>query len=469
MLPYKYKLFGGAMGGGKSKWLCEEVKDLSIKYPGNRIIMARYHLSDFKNSTLKLLLEALSELPKEIYNPATGHNKAENTIKLFQGTNHVSEIIYMGMSEESSVSKMKSMEIGAIALDEASEIPQSHFLMSQSRLRHKLPDGTRPQYFGLMATNPDECWLRDAFVEGGRTEEYEVDDEKGQKKTIEVTLHDYVVELKDGTTRTEYYCFIPSLPSDNPYLPYDYEANLRAIYPPDWVDKFMNGSWDCLTGNDIIISRDLVKAAVNRDIVQEDKPVVAVDVARYGDDEIIIYYGKGNMLLEREVWHRQSTMDTAVKVFNMYKKHNARLCVIDDIGVGGGVTDKLAELGAEILPINCGRRTEDEHYFNLKAKMWFHAQKLFQEGKVSILDDKELIKQLASVKYKIRTHGSKIQIEGKDDTKKRLGRSPDRADAFILMLWGVRYIQDASRDFRRGRPIDFIAKPAQNPYGWDRS
>ena len=80
----RYKLFGGAMGGGKSRWLCEEVKNLSLKYPGNRGIMCRYHLSDFKNSTLKTLIECLPEdLIKNhnLQDHTTGHRNRQTAAR----------------------------------------------------------------------------------------------------------------------------------------------------------------------------------------------------------------------------------------------------------------------------------------------------------------------------------------------------------------------------------------------------
>ena len=78
-LTNRYKLFGGAMGGGKSRWLCEEVLQLCMQYPGNRGVICRYHLSDFKNSTFKTLMEVIPEdLIKEF-------NKTDGLIKLING------------------------------------------------------------------------------------------------------------------------------------------------------------------------------------------------------------------------------------------------------------------------------------------------------------------------------------------------------------------------------------------------
>ena len=55
----------------------------------------------------------------------------------------------------------------------------------------------------------------------------------------------------------------------------------------------------------------------------------------------------------------------------------------------------------------------------------------FESGDIDIEDDEELISQLSNIKYKINSRGQ-IQIESKDDMKKRGLPSPDRADALML-------------------------------------
>jgi phage terminase large subunit len=416
----RYKLFGGAMGGGKSKWLCEEIKELSMQFPGNRGVICRYHLSDFKNSTLKTLLETI---PQELI---LNHNLAEHTITLVGG----SEIIYLGLSEEENVSKLKSMELGWFAIDEASEIQKNHFLLFQSRLRRRLPNGSFPKYYGLLASNPDDCWLKDDFVlQGGGSD----------------------------------YVFIPSLPKDNPFLPLDYEAQLRKTYPEDWVKRFLEGSWDDLAGGDTVIPSDWIRSAINRTIVVEDKKIISCDVARFGDDEIVIQYGNGNMLLEQDISHKQSLMETVGRIITKRKATDSRLIMIDDIGVGGGVTDALREQGENVYPVNVGEKSEDERFRNLKTQMWWHARDLFQTNNVSIINDPILIRQLGSVKFYYLSNG-KIAVEAKDDTKKRLGTSPDRADAFVQLLWGSRMIVDESRDFNR---VPMFQDIIRDDYGWN--
>ena len=418
----RYKLFGGAMGGGKTRWLCEEGKILSLEYPGNRGVMCRYHLQDFKNSTLKTLLECF---PPQLIEK---HNQAEHTITLTNG----SEIIYFGLSEPENVSKLKSMEIGWFAIDEASEVSKEHFLLFQSRLRRRLPDGTLPNFYGLLATNPEDCWLKDDFVLGGGGSDY---------------------------------IFIPSLPRDNPYLPKDYEAMLRKTYPEDWVQRFLEGSWDDLAAGNIVIKSEWVSMAVNREIPIEDKPILGADIARFGDDEIVLTRFNGYQMKEQDVTAKANLMETVGKIVWMRKKDNVKLLVIDDAALGGGVTDRLKEQKERVLPVNGGSRAlNSEKFANLKSEMWWYARDLFRLGKVSIINDPILKRQLATVKYLYRSNG-KIMIEPKKEVKSRLGRSPDRADALVLALWGNRFIHDSATDYLRHNSA--VTQKRDSGYGWN--
>ena len=410
------------MGGGKSRWLCEEAKELSMAYPGNRGVLCRYRLSDFKNSTFKTLMECF---PRDIIK---GHNQTEHIITLANN----SEILYFGLSEPENVEKLKSMEIGFFGMDEASEIPKEHFLLFQSRLRRRLPSGIFPPYYGLLTSNPDDCWLKDDFVLNGGGSDY---------------------------------IFIPSLPRDNPFLPPDYEKQLRKTYPEDWIQRYLEGSWDELSGGDMVIPSDWVRASVNKELPIEDKPLVAYDIARFGDDEIVGYYSKGNTLMEQDITSKKSLMETVGRVIDMRRKHHCRLIVVDDAGLGGGVTDRLREMKEPVLAINGGERAISERFGNLKSEMWWYARDLFRDGKVSILNDPILIRQLSSVKYIYRSNG-KILVEPKSEVKSRLGRSPDRADALILLLWGASKLRDPARDFARRSFIDRNKENRNNPYGW---
>jgi hypothetical protein len=96
--------------------------------------------------------------------------------------------------------------------------------------------------------------------------------------------------------------------------------------------------------------------------------------------------------------------------------------------------DSLEECGYENVGVNVSERSRDsERYHNLRAELWSNFREFLDPEKeaISLPPDDELLSELASVKYKIDSRGA-IQIEAKEDMKKRLGHSPDRADAAVL-------------------------------------
>jgi len=70
-------------------------------------------------------------------------------------------------------------------------------------------------------------------------------------------------------------------------------------------------------------------------------------------------------------------------------------------------------------------------YRNLKAELWYKAKSWLEQRDCRLPKDELLIAELATVRYSFTSNG-KIQIEGKDEIRKRGLASPDKADAFCL-------------------------------------
>ena len=111
---------------------------------------------------------------------------------------------------------------------------------------------------------------------------------------------------------------------------------------------------------------------------------------------------------------------------------------VDDDGVGGGVTDRLREVIKEkrlrLSVVDChngGKANDSDHYANWVTEKYFGLKERFVEGDIVLPKDDELTAQLSTRKYSINSRGQLI-IEDKASYKKRIGRSPDRADALIL-------------------------------------
>ena len=110
--------------------------------------------------------------------------------------------------------------------------------------------------------------------------------------------------------------------------------------------------------------------------------------------------------------------------------------LVDSIGLGAGVVDRLRELRLPARGINVAESPAmGGTYRNLKAELWYKAKACLEARDCWLPKDEMLIAELATVRYTFTSNG-KIQIEGKDEIRKRGLPSPDRADAFCLTFAG---------------------------------
>ena len=161
----------------------------------------------------------------------------------------------------------------------------------------------------------------------------------------------------------------------------------------------------------------------------------AVDVARFGDDDTVIGIRTGPVVEPFSVVHGHDTMAVAQQVKLLAYERHPHSIAVDSIGIGAGVVDRLMQMGIEgVIPINVAKAAFDqENFANRRAELYWGLRERFREGVIVIPNDEKLIEELASIRYFIASLG-KIQIESKDQMKRRLGGSPDRADALALLM-----------------------------------
>ena len=189
-------------------------------------------------------------------------------------------------------------------------------------------------------------------------------------------------------------------------------------------------------GEDTLIPLLWIELAMERfEDTEEGDPVqIGADIAAYGSDKTVIAVRKGQKVLPLNVYSQKNTRETAGLIQLTAREHETRKISVDEIGIGRGVVDSLEEDGYENVGVNVAEKSSDmERFHNLRAELWWNLRELLNPEKepISLPPDDELLSELASVKYKIDARGA-IQIESKDDMKKRLGHSPDRADAVVL-------------------------------------
>jgi hypothetical protein len=131
---------------------------------------------------------------------------------------------------------------------------------------------------------------------------------------------------------------------------------------------------------------------------------------------------------------KRDTMEVSGWVAQQAKKENPHQIMVDVIGIGSGVYDRLHEQGFPVVSVNVAERaTDSDEYARIRDELWGRVRGALQEG-LSLPDDEELAGQLSAPKYKFDSAG-RIVIEKKEDLKARGVDSPDRADALCLSFY----------------------------------
>ena len=118
---------------------------------------------------------------------------------------------------------------------------------------------------------------------------------------------------------------------------------------------------------------------------------------------------------------------------NLPDKARARGCiVIDAVGMGGGVADRLKQLGYVVDEYIGGAfavRGKKE-FINQRAASFWRLRELLESRRIAFPAEPRLVEELLALRW--RDLGGRIALEQKDKLKSRLGRSPDAADALAM-------------------------------------
>ncbi|MEE8289773.1 MAG: hypothetical protein V3R25_10215 [Nitrosomonadaceae bacterium] len=183
--------------------------------------------------------------------------------------------------------------------------------------------------------------------------------------------------------------------------------------------------------------------------------IIAVDVARFGDDQTVIGCKQGRKVWPFDKYRGMDTMETANKVAEKIREFKPDAVFVDGGGVGGGVIDRLKQLGHKVIEVNFGSSPRDKkQYANKRAEMYGDLRDALKAG-LDIPDDHELHDELIAVEYGFNAK-QQIQLEKKEDMKKRGLSSPDCGDTAALFF---------AEQIARAKPQNYSIPDAVNHYG----
>lgn len=216
-----------------------------------------------------------------------------------------------------------------------------------------------------------------------------------------------------------------------------YQSRVRGIAPGQASDALIRRDW--LARNAAFSEEQMAK-------VRKEKgghPALGVDVANSENgDKACTCYGIGGVCMEVRARACPDANEFARMHVAPYVEGGmvaARRVGIDTVGVGVGAFNELKRLKIRASPLNGGESfwenfAEHEEVFNnLRSQMWWQARKDLMHSRCVAPVDQELWEDLCVVKW--FTRNGKIIVESKEDLKKRLGRSPDKGDAFVYWNW----------------------------------
>jgi hypothetical protein len=208
-----------------------------------------------------------------------------------------------------------------------------------------------------------------------------------------------------------------------------YAGDEDAIIPLAWAEAAVERWWEWQEAG----SPDL-----------GEPHVVGVDPARMGEDRTAIAIRKGPVITELRTYAKEDTMATVGRVKGILDADPDAVALVDVIGVGAGVLDRLREMGMRAEPFTASGKTRKRDatgelsYLNVRSAAWYSLREQLDPSANSVIclpDDEDLLSDLSAPHGKEPLSGGILRMESKDEIRARIGRSTDRGDAVVQSFW----------------------------------
>src|SRR3990167_9848779 len=341
---FKFTLFGGSLGSGKSRWLRWMAVYWLIKfYAKYKIqgIRAGVFSEDYPSLNDRHLTKVKYEFPAWL--GTFNESKHEFTLRPSYGGGIIA---FRNLDDPE---KYLSVEFAIECVDEINRNQKPTFIELRKRLRWP---GIKDVKF-LAGCNPiGKAWVKNMWVK----------------------------RLFPPEEKEQYeFVFVPALPTDNPHLPQEYYKSLESL-PENQRKAMLEGNWDAFDegvdekGYQRLVSDREVQASLTNETEHAGFIVGGIDPAAGGDNSAIVLKS-GNLqeiLFNQKL---QDTMDLVSRVIDINREYKVDMWVVDKTGVGQGVFDRLKEMGYNVRGVAFSEKSEDEQYSNLKAEWHFKLRK----------------------------------------------------------------------------------------------
>ena len=261
----------------------------------------------------------------------------------------------------------------------------------------------------------------------------------------------------------------PDDPKRSPRVSKEWAADQIKTYGREnaWVKANILGEFPDTAFNSLI-GPDEVRSAMGRNLPEDQwnwaQKRIGIDVARFGDDRTVLFPRQGRMCFLPVIMRKADTSEIAARYALAKSRWGSEWDSIDDTGGwAGGVIDQSRHAGNYIDAVNSSSSPSDPRYFNRRAEMWFTMCDWIKKGGALPLIP-ELVNELTAPMYYFQN--GKLRVEEKEQIKKRLGRSPDLADALALTFSQAEMPSAARMPATVNKVISGVVDD-QNPIGFE--
>jgi hypothetical protein len=224
----------------------------------------------------------------------------------------------------------------------------------------------------------------------------------------------------------------------------------------DLPEKIFKELYEAEASEDVgqLIMNDSINKLFSNTHLADGIKYITGDIARLGKDKSVFMVWSGFRVVEIIEMEVSKVNESVDAIKNLQQKYNVNRSniIVDEDGVGGGVKDYLGCIGFVNNSKPIKKHGIEENFTNLKTQCYYKLAETINRNEIYIeCNDKQqrlISEELEMVRLAKEVDASKISLLSKDDVKKKIGRSPDYADALMMRMQFTLASVKSVKDFR---------------------
>ena len=419
-----------------------------MQFPGVREGIGRKDLTQLKKTTLATLLgkvHAIFGVTQQDF------KQGQDGSITYRNGSVILPIELAYYPSDPDFNRLGSLELTDMFIDEVGELPEKSYTAIKSRVGRWKNDeyGITPKVFSTC--NPSMNFVKQEF--------FDIYDKLGGG-TIQRWQHGFTIYK--GEKIPAYKAFVRSSVYDNPFIERSYIETLKRL-PQQERRRLLDGNWNYVDDDSSLFKNSLLHKATTFNLpepTEKFSKFIGVDVADKGKDKSIFsLIDNGVLVAQRESsikmqWDEagddslpmsrmlaDELIDFATK--NGFTEHTAKNIAVETNGVGVGLRDFMKHRGWRITEYTATHKSRSEGYYQMMLDM--------DSGDLRMLHD---LKGLDVLKSELLVHTYEMDnqtpsVIKKEKIRSMIGRSPDRADSFMIANYVRNWISNPQNDPRR--------------------